>query len=213
MFFEICCGFLPPTYIHVQHVGSGLTLCTIPIQTHENQVLCADLKHKIANTKRCEKEKCLQRIQILQNSNVLENHARVSAHGEVQVCVQVCWKTQKFPHTDLNVALQKDHPVEVVKSLLRGKADPNQNIVCNSYLGWCARHEKASICKLLLKAKADVNAQNQFGWTALHTGACNGHVKVVRMLLGAKADVNATNNNNQTATDLATLDTIRKLLS
>src|SRR5258707_11046285 len=45
--------------------------------------------------------------------------------------------------------------------------------------------------RLLLKYKADNNAQNFGGWTPLHVASERGHVNVARLLLERGADVNA----------------------
>ena len=44
----------------------------------------------------------------------------------------------------------------------------------------------------LLEAGADVNIENNDGWTALHAAAFNGHSEVQRILIEHGADVNAT---------------------
>ena len=44
---------------------------------------------------------------------------------------------------------------------------------------------------LLIKAGADVNAKNTYGWTALHQAAKKGKVNVIAALIKAGADVNA----------------------
>ena len=45
--------------------------------------------------------------------------------------------------------------------------------------------------KLLLKAKAQVNAKDQHGFTALMGASQSGHVEIMKILLNARADVNA----------------------
>ena len=45
--------------------------------------------------------------------------------------------------------------------------------------------------KLLLKAKAQVNAKDQHGFTALMGASQSGHVDIIKILLNARADVNA----------------------
>jgi hypothetical protein len=45
--------------------------------------------------------------------------------------------------------------------------------------------------KSLIAAGADVNARDEYDWTALHTASEHGNIEVVRMLLDAGADVNA----------------------
>ena len=51
----------------------------------------------------------------------------------------------------------------------------------------------------LLEHKADVDAKDKYGETALHWAAKEGHEAVVRLLVEAKADVNAKNNDRETA--------------
>jgi ankyrin repeat protein len=51
----------------------------------------------------------------------------------------------------------------------------------------------------LLEHKADVDAKDRVGETALHWAAGNGHEAVVWLLVEAKADVNAKNNDRGTA--------------
>ena len=53
--------------------------------------------------------------------------------------------------------------------------------------------------KSFITAKADVNAKNKDGTTALMYACENGRVEVVQVLLGAKADVKAKNNYGATA--------------
>jgi ankyrin repeat protein len=55
------------------------------------------------------------------------------------------------------------------------------------------------VVRVLLAAKADVNAKMSNGATALISASENGHQEVVRVLLAAKADVNAKMSNGATA--------------
>ena len=70
---------------------------------------------------------------------------------------------------------------------------------------------------MLLDAKADLNARNSDGATALIVASENGHADVVRVLLDAKADVNAKDNYGGTAPMLASqsghADVVRVLLA
>jgi ankyrin repeat protein/predicted Ser/Thr protein kinase len=56
----------------------------------------------------------------------------------------------------------------------------------------------------LLNAGADVNAQNQNGWTALSVAADGGHDDIARLLLAEGADVNLVRNSGVTPLMLAT---------
>eukprot|EP00457_Paulinella_chromatophora_P011141 gb/GEZN01011267.1/.p1 GENE.gb/GEZN01011267.1/~~gb/GEZN01011267.1/.p1 ORF type:complete len:321 (+),score=58.71 gb/GEZN01011267.1/:78-1040(+) len=49
------------------------------------------------------------------------------------------------------------------------------------------------IVKILLGAKADIDAKNNEGDTALMWAAYNGHYDITKMLIGAKADIHAQN--------------------
>jgi len=76
------------------------------------------------------------------------------------------------------------------------RGDPNvQNRGDETALMWTAQggsslgHQQC--VKLLLKAKAQVNARDQHGFTALMGASQCGHVEVMRLLCDARADVNA----------------------
>src|SRR5271154_3699291 len=56
-----------------------------------------------------------------------------------------------------------------------------------------------AVVRLLLEAKANVDAEDKGGLTALYWGAENGHETVVRLLLESKANVNAKDDNGYTA--------------
>jgi ankyrin repeat protein len=58
--------------------------------------------------------------------------------------------------------------------------------------------------KALLKSRADVNAQDLFGRTALIMATFEVHPAVVQVLLQAGAKVNVKNNNGDTALAVAT---------
>ena len=62
------------------------------------------------------------------------------------------------------------------------------------------------VSEVLINAKADVNARNQDGWTALHLATQNGHKDCLEVLIKAKADVNARNQNGRTALHVAALN-------
>ena len=72
-----------------------------------------------------------------------------------------------------------------------------------------------SIVRLLLDHGADLNVQNQFGWTSLHWASINGALGAVRLLLEHGADVQVKNNSSWTALQVAVWyghDEIVKLL-
>jgi len=59
------------------------------------------------------------------------------------------------------------------------------------------------LLEALLKAGADVNAEDAHGKTSLHLAVISGNLKVVSLLLQAKADVNAQDQNGYTALQFA----------
>jgi ankyrin repeat protein len=65
---------------------------------------------------------------------------------------------------------------------------------------------KLKSVELLLEHGAEVNAQQQGGWTALHAAAHHGDVAMAKMLLARGADPKDTNGEGKTALDLAVAD-------
>ena len=61
-----------------------------------------------------------------------------------------------------------------------------------------SRSGHADVVRVLLAAKAEVNAKTSEGATALYLASKSGHADVVRALLAAKADVNAKIGNGTT---------------
>lgn len=53
------------------------------------------------------------------------------------------------------------------------------------------QHGRKAVVKLLLDAKASVDAKGFNGQTALHEAVCIGYKAVVRLLIGSNADVKA----------------------
>lgn len=88
---------------------------------------------------------------------------------------------------------------KIVKMLLDKGANPNiqwEDLTCNTAL-MCAMHpvneyenQKRKIVKLLLKAGARLDTQNNWGWTALMGAALRGCTEIVKTLLENGADPN-----------------------
>ncbi|KAL8671688.1 MAG: hypothetical protein Q9168_003810 [Polycauliona sp. 1 TL-2023] len=95
----------------------------------------------------------------------------------------------------------------LVKLLLTGRMERNANIKETNHRGKTALHlavesksNRLPILKLLLQHEANIGAQSDGGWTALHNAAEKGYEDVVSLLLGHwKADVNATTSSRMTA--------------
>ncbi len=101
----------------------------------------------------------------------------------------------------LKAALAKGTPVEAKSE--RGFTALN--------LAASGNHPEA--VKILLAAKADVNAQNKRnGASALHIAADTGNHEVVKMLIEAKADVNLKDLEGRTPLSVTRSDKVKKLL-
>ncbi|QMU27278.1 ankyrin repeat domain-containing protein [Adhaeribacter radiodurans] len=59
------------------------------------------------------------------------------------------------------------------------------------------------IVTYLLENGAEVNTQQQHGFTPLHAAAQNGDADMIKLLLEHKADINATTSSGETAMDIA----------
>jgi len=96
--------------------------------------------------------------------------------------------------TPLHLAADKGRPI-VVRVLLELDANVNACYPPSylTLLHLASSGGRLDIVRPLLdhKPEADVNAQDEDGWTALHLAAYNGHEQVGRILLnrGAKGDV------------------------
>lgn len=84
----------------------------------------------------------------------------------------------------------------------RGDAEDTALIVA-SYYKINHPDNYQQIVKLLLNAGANVNAQDQFGNTAILFAARSGHLEIVEILLQAGADIFQTSKNGKTALSLS----------
>ena len=69
------------------------------------------------------------------------------------------------------------------------------------------------IVRLLLEARADVNAKDVEGTTALMLASGLGYAEVVTLLVQAGADLNAQDSLGRTALNLAQKDDVKKALA
>ena len=103
-----------------------------------------------------------------------------------------------------------------VRELIDAGADVNSKEGA-TLLSTASGNGHTEIVKLLLDAKADVNAARKIdGMTPLHTASANGHVETVKLLLGAQANVNAADTDGRTPLSMASLnghtETVKLLL-
>ncbi|HTY89458.1 MAG TPA: ankyrin repeat domain-containing protein, partial [Candidatus Acidoferrum sp.] len=95
---------------------------------------------------------------------------------------------------------------ETVRLLLAHHASPDDRCKGLTRLlqvaTWPPGDAADNIAEALLQGGANVNATNEFGWTALHLAVSSGNQKLVELLLAHKADVNVRNNQGKTPLDL-----------
>ena len=99
----------------------------------------------------------------------------------------------------------KSRDVEAIRTLLSRGADPNgRQPRCDEFpLSIASASGYTEVVRLLIKAKATVNVQDEDGNSALISASENGHLAVVRLLLGDKADVNARDEDGRSALGFA----------
>ncbi|KAI4242493.1 MAG: hypothetical protein L6R42_011004, partial [Xanthoria sp. 1 TBL-2021] len=93
----------------------------------------------------------------------------------------------------------------LAKLLLTGRIERKADIYATNYRGKTALHlavesksNRVAVVKLLLQNGADVRAQSDGGWTALHNAAEKGFEDIASLLLDWEADVNATTSSGMT---------------
>src|SRR5277367_3471576 len=70
-------------------------------------------------------------------------------------------------------------------------------------LNWAAGNGHVEVVKLLLNARANIEAANKYGQTPLHRAAWDGHVEVVKLLLNARANIEAADKGGRSALSIA----------
>ena len=90
------------------------------------------------------------------------------------------------------------------KLLLNWGANPDlQYYDCNGQTALHLHQTDLELLKMLIKAKANVNAQDNFGDTPLHIAMANGRIAVADILLNNGASTSIFNAKKQTALDTA----------
>ena len=102
--------------------------------------------------------------------------------------------TTKAPDISIHDAVRKGN-VEAIKQHLVAGTDVNLKDAKwgNTPMIHAAYHGKHEIIDYLVQQRADLNAQSNNGWTALHVAVGQEHLGVVGQLLRAGADVTVRN--------------------
>lgn len=87
---------------------------------------------------------------------------------------------------------------KVEKFIANGKTMDKDNTGYTA-LHYAARSGNEEICKMLIGAKADVNAATNGGCTSLHRAAMMGHFDIVQLFLNHKANTLLQDDDGQTA--------------
>ncbi len=103
---------------------------------------------------------------------------------------------------------------DIVKTLLRGGADPNHkdNLECTT-LNLAVVNKQADAVRALVAGGADVNAPGTYGSTPFLLACEQGAIEIARFLIDAGADVTVRDRNGDTAVSLAELYGRREILS
>ncbi len=126
--------------------------------------------------------------------------------GDIRRC-----KKSRTCNNDLFDALRDSH-AEKALALIESeefdvkKVDNDGNTPLHSTLKYNFKTDKPVIMKVamaMINKGADVNANNNNGWTPLHHALWNGHTEVAMALIGKVADLNARNNDRETPLHLA----------
>lgn len=116
---------------------------------------------------------------------------------------------EKIPLTDeeQNMEERDQALMAVVRSLNDSQSTSITNIFPQAQpmaeLQYWAEIGNLGKVKIALNNGAEINAVDEYGYTALHSAAENGHLEVVKLLVEQGADVNIRTQDGKTAAELA----------
>ncbi|MEM4359477.1 MAG: ankyrin repeat domain-containing protein [Candidatus Bilamarchaeaceae archaeon] len=115
-----------------------------------------------------------------------------------------CIKNQKIMEKVREACEKKDPPLlnlkgPLVERAIKPKFTEEQQKALNAQLLKAAEEGNIKEVEELLTKGADVNAEDEYGWTALMRAVGGRETKIARMLIEKGADVNAKNGFGRTA--------------
>ena len=105
-------------------------------------------------------------------------------------------------------SMKKHSKVKKVCLKYAPQVKTDKNFVANSrlqnlFLKMAQDGDVDGLQRVIRDNKVDINAADQFGWTALMCAARSGRTSCIQLLLNAGAEVSLQNNTGQTAVDIA----------
>ena len=114
-----------------------------------------------------------------------------SLHGHKEAIAML---RENEAHDDiLSAAARGDHEAleEMLMANIPGSDANMMNRGCETPLMWASNNGRAECVRVLIKAKANVNACDQHGMTSLMMASQGGHSETIKALVTGRADVNA----------------------
>lgn len=115
-----------------------------------------------------------------------------------------------FNVTDFGTVLQtcsgKKLPKDPTVKVLKKTVSVNTEIQGDTLLHVAGANNSSAVIDLLVKYGADINAQNEDGFTPLHIAAIHGNMQVVEKLVDLEADVSLATADGKDAAGLAHLN-------
>ena len=156
-----------------------------------------------------------QRIDIISNAIYIPYNTQIYIINQLQKdkeCISEFYETkikEDINESDIFIQYVHSNNKEEVKTVLKYYSE-YANAICSlsshifcpitdTALIVASNNGHTDIVEMLLKAGANVDARNKYGYTALIEASWGSHVDIIRMLLKAGADVNAQNHFGRTA--------------
>jgi len=150
--------------------------------------------------------------EVLLNHELLQYARQGNLRGVSDALEKGAW-----PETRRPLVMKPQKPDAAAKKGKGGKDDDSTNVGMTPIMFSAQKGSKECVARLL-QAKAEVNAVEEDGWSALHFASKEGHLEVCKTLLQGRANPELINADDQKPLDLADEDNgfrrgLTKLLS